>query len=53
MLSFLHEMVCRSNLRREPSRHRLATSTPSANDPIDELDETCLRGDFDFLEVSF
>ncbi|KAK6042352.1 BRCA1 protein, partial [Cooperia oncophora] len=42
----------RSNLRREPSRHRLATSTPVVIDPVDQLDETCLRGDFDFLEVS-
>ncbi|KAK6030105.1 BRCA1 protein, partial [Ostertagia ostertagi] len=40
----------RTNLRREPSRHRLATSTPVVVDPLDQLDETCIRGDFDFLE---
>nr|CDJ90994.1 BRCT domain containing protein [Haemonchus contortus] len=39
-----------TNLRREPSRYRIATSTPAVPDPVDQLDETCLRNDFDFLE---
>ncbi|EYB95197.1 hypothetical protein Y032_0162g3401 [Ancylostoma ceylanicum] len=43
--------LIRPSLRREGSRLRLATSTPTTvYDPIDQLGETCLRGDFDFLE---
>ncbi|WKX90280.1 hypothetical protein Q1695_009265 [Nippostrongylus brasiliensis] len=40
----------RSSLRREPSRHRLAVSTPTKADPIDQLEESNLISDFDFLE---
>ncbi|KAK6727930.1 hypothetical protein RB195_005535 [Necator americanus] len=42
--------LVRPNFRREGSRHRLAPSTPTVYDPIDQLAESCLKGDFDFLE---
>ncbi|KHJ86791.1 BRCA1 protein, partial [Oesophagostomum dentatum] len=42
--------LVRTSLRREGSRLRLAPSTPTVFDPIDQLGDTCLKGDFDFLE---
>ncbi|CAJ0592484.1 unnamed protein product [Cylicocyclus nassatus] len=42
--------LVRTNIRREGSRHRLTPSIQNAHDPINELDDACLKGDFDFLE---